>query len=902
MALAAGARLGPYEILSALGAGGMGEVYRARDTKLGRDVALKILPESFTHDPERLARFRREAQVLAALNHPHIGAIYGLDDANGQQFLVLELVDGETLADRLKRGALPLDEALAIAKQIAEALEAAHEKGIIHRDLKPANIALTKDGHVKVLDFGLAKATEASGASADLANSPTMTSPAMTTGVGVILGTAAYMSPEQAKGRPADKRSDVWAFGCVLYEMLTGKRAFQGQDVSDTLASVLRGEPEWAALPPEVTQSVRAIVRHCLHKDRLQRLADISIALFLMKQPSDVWDVPSQPRGTRQPALWKRAIPAIVASLVVGGFVGIVVWSMRPIASAPNVTRFAFILPEDERFTNATRQSIALSPDGSQFVYVAGNQLHMRSMSELEARQIPGTAISQGVDNPVFSPDGKSIVFYSPGEKALKRIALGGGTAVTICPADDPLGMSWSTNGIVYGQGAKGILRVSATGGKPALLASVNSGEIAFGPQMLPDGETLLFTVGTSSRASASEEARIVVQSLKTGTRRTLIQEGSDGHYLPTGHIVYAVGAALFAVPIDSRRLEARGEPVGVVEGVRRAGFGAVSTTAQFSVSNTGSLIYLRDASTAGAQLTLAVADLQGGGTETLNAPPGSYESVRLSPEGKRLALGTDDGHEAIVWIYDLSGTSSRRRLTFGGRNRFPIWSADGARVAFQSDREGDRAIFWQRADGSLAERLTKPDPGTFHVPESWSPDGTTLLFDVAKGPAFFLWRMSARDTKTTAFDGITSRFPTAAAFSPDGRWVAYAASETSVASSIFVQPYPETAVKYQISGGVHPFWSPNGNELFFDSFNQMKVVRVTTQPSFVFGNVLDLPRTRFALAAPQRVRNTDIAPDGKHIIGPIDSLRPRAEAAATQQIQVVVNWSEELKARVPTK
>ena len=396
MPLTAGTRLGPYEILSLLGSGGMGEVYRAKDTKLGRDVALKILPDTFTHDPERLARFRREAQMLAALNHPHIGAIYGLDEAGGQQFLVLELVDGESLDRRIARGGpIPVDEALAIAKQIAQALEAAHEKGIIHRDLKPANIALTTDGNIKVLDFGLAKATEAAGAETnELANSPTITSPAMMTGIGVILGTAAYMSPEQAKGRAADKRSDIWAFGCVFYEMLTGKRTFEGEDVSDTLAAVLRAEPGWDALPAPTPAPIRKLLRGCLQKDRKERVPDIAVARLEIQEalamPAGGGAATAVVPATRPRPLRRRAIPVAVTAVVVSAMVGAAAWRLKPTPPSP-VTRFAFTLGEGQRFTTNNVQSVAISPDGARLVYVANDQLYLRSMSDLEARPIPGT-------------------------------------------------------------------------------------------------------------------------------------------------------------------------------------------------------------------------------------------------------------------------------------------------------------------------------------------------------------------------------------------------------------------------------------------------------------------------------------------------------------------------------
>jgi WD40 repeat protein len=823
LALTPRTRLGIYEVTAQIGEGGLGEVYRARDTKLNRDVALKILPESFTHDPEQVARFRREARVLASLNHAHIGGIYGLEDSNGVMALVLELIEGPTLADRIAQGPVPLDEALPIARHIAEALEAAHEQGIVHRDLKPANIKVKEDGTVKVLDFGLAKAIEPFGAaSPSVSMSPTITTPAMTQ-AGIILGTAAYMSPEQAKGRPADNRSDVWAFGAVLYEMLTGTRALQGEDVSDTLAAILRGEPNWNALPTITPAPIRKLLRGCLVRDRRERVPDIAVAGLEINEalamPTAGVAALTVAPATQPRLLWRRALPVVGFAVVTSAMVGAAAWTLKPTPPLA-VTGFAFTLGAGQRLTTVNNQSLAVSPDGTLLVYVANNQLYRRSMSDLEARPIPGT---QAPYHPVFSPDSRSIAFFSQLDRTIKKVAASGGAIVPIYPSGGVLrGMTWDTSGIVFCRDGKDIMQ-------------------------------------------------IVAQSLKTSERKPLISGGSDGRYLLTGHLVYAVDGVLFAVPFDRRHLAVTGPPMPIVEGVRRAATG-ITGVADFSVSNTGTLAFIPGpASISSAQSDLALVD-RNGTPPPLKLPPGAYEYARLSPDGKQIAFGSDDGKKAIVWIYDVSGTSAMRQLTVGGRNRLPVW-AGNERVSFQSDREGDLAIFWQRADGtSAAERLTTPDKDAAHVPESWSPDGKTLLFSVAKGSSYAVAALSLPDKKVTPVGRIQSPFPPSATFSPDGRWVAYSATELRPpAGSLFVQPFPTTGAKYPISNsyGFHPTWAPDGKELFYlTTVGQFVVVSVTTRPTFTFANPVQLAGLRpFIDRGSGSERNIDIMLDGKQFL-----------------------------------
>jgi serine/threonine-protein kinase len=940
MPLAIGASVGPYQITASLGAGGMGEVYRARDGKLNRDVALKILPSEVALDPDRLARFKREAQVLASLNHPNIAAIYGFEDSDRVQALVLELVDGETLEQRLDRerdsaerqrsigpsdGAadgtrrgLDMVEALPIARQIAEALEAAHEQGIVHRDLKPANIKVRPDGTVKVLDFGLAKLMEAGGAGEagraggiGSSQSPTITTPAMTQ-VGVILGTAAYMSPEQAKGRPADKRSDVWAFGCVLYEMLSGRRAFEGEDVSDTLAAVLRAGPDWNALPSDTPPLVRTLVQRCLEKDRRRRIADISTVRFGIDESASLTPSaasPSPPPTQNRP-LWRRIIPGLAAAMLVGTISGIAGWTIKPSAPPPVVVRFPFTLPDGQQITSLFYGALAISPDGTQMAYAANGRLYLRSMSELETRPIAGTDPPGRDLNPAFSPDGQSIVFFS--DRTLKKIGVNGRTAVTLCPVEStPLGITWSPEGIVFGLLGTGVMRVGSNGGTPEVLVRVKADEVASGPQLLPDGETVLFTLATGTGVDRWDRAHIVVQSLRSGERKMLI-DGSHAGYLRTGHLVYAVCGVLFAVPFDVRRLRIAGAPVPVIEGVMRGGLG--SGAAHVAFSDTGSLIYIPGpVSPPLAQQALAFFDRQGV-ADAVKLPPGAYQYPRISPDGKRITFGTDDGKEANVWIYDLSVGGSARRLTFGGRNRLPIWSRDSQWVAFQSDREGDQAIFRQRADGGTAERLTTPAHGASHVPQSWSPRADNFLYSETKDSNVSLWTFSLEDRKATRYADVQSVQPIAAAISPDGRWVAYSLRETRESvSTVFVQPFPATGEKFQVPNnnvGSHlPLWSPDAKELFYVGGNTTTLfssVSIKMQPSFLLGEPVAL-RRGFAVLGPGLAagRTYDITPDGQRFVGVIDPLQVQAAAPAApapKQIQVVLNWLEELKQRVPTR
>jgi eukaryotic-like serine/threonine-protein kinase len=905
-----GTRLGAYEIVSLLGVGGMGEVYRARDTKLNREVAIKVLLPAVAEDPERLARFQREAQLLASLNHPHIGAIYGLEDTGDERALVMELVEGPTLADRIASGPVPLDEALPIARQIAEALEAAHEQGIIHRDLKPANIKVRPDGTVKVLDFGLAKAFDPAGGSHPNATmSPTLSLHA--THAGIILGTAAYMAPEQARGRAVDRRADIWAFGVVVFEMLTGKRAFEGDDISITLAAVLKDDLNWSALPAETPPHIRTLLRRCLQKDPQKRLPHIGLARIEIEegQSGVLASAPGLAQGVGLPLptpprpLWKRAAPAALAGVVAASLGVIAMWTLRPAAARLPVVRFHTALPEVAAVFNApTRQNIAVSPDGSAIAFAA-NGLFLHSLADDQATQLVRGNNDESVANPFFSPDGRWIGFFSgagggSGSGTLKKIAVTGGSPITLCASDPPFGASWSDGAILFST-SKGILRVQEYGGTPENL--VAGGQLMQSPQLLPGGDALLFAVGQIG-VNGWNRAQIVVQSLKTGQRRMLIDGGTDPRYVPTGHLVYALGGVLFAVPFNVRRLEVTGGAVPVVEGVRRA---AVAGAALFGFSNTGSLAYVPGPSAGDATNTDLAWTGKDGGRTPLKVPPAQYETPRISPDGRRVAVGNIDSSGPNIWIVDLSGASQMRRLTFGGKNTRPEWSPDGERIAFQSDREGVPGIFWQRADGTgTAERLTRSESGVAHVPESWAPDGKRLLFSKAKGNDVSLWVLSFSELKAEPFNGAHSTRLMNAVFSPDGGWVAYGSDESGT-DAVYVQPFPATGSKFQISRGDvghHALWSRDGKQLFYiPGPGRFAVVNVTTQPSFSVSAPVPEPRAFNIGNAQTSPRNHDIGPDGR-ILGIVTAGQAASGPVAAQQINVVLNWFEELKQRVPTK
>ena len=918
MALTAGSRLGSHEIVSLIGAGGMGEVYLALDTKLNRRVAIKVLPDAFASDPERVARFQREAQAVAALNHPRIAAIYELAESTPRdgaktavRYFVLELVDGDTLADRIARGPIPPEEAIRTALQILEALEVAHEKGICHRDLKPANVKLTADGAVKVLDFGLAKFVQSGPSAPQLTHSPTLTLAATTPGV--VLGTAGYMSPEQAKGFEADQRSDIFSFGCVLYELLSGRRAFEGDTVSDILASVLKTDVDMKALPPRLNPRLIELLRRCLEKDPRKRwhaAADVRIELESLAGQAIVRDDPRASSIERRP-LWQRVAALSVATLMGAAVAGYLAWALKPTPTQV-LARFAVPLAEGSTFTNTGRQLVALSPDGANLVYVADQRLYLRSLESLEARPIPGSEITvdgvSGVTNPVFSPDGKEIVFFSGAERKLKRLATTGGVAVTVCDAENPLGMSWSEHGIVFGQ-SEGIMRVAPRGGTVEVIVPQGSGGTLASPQILPDGKTLLYSVrqGTDSW----DKAHVVVQPI--GGARTELFAGADARYVPTGHLVYALSGVLYAVAFDVNTLTVSGGPSPIVEGVKRAINTPSSPVAQFSFSAGGTLAYIPGPVTiddGGGGLDLALFDRKSG-REHLGLPRAQYAAPRVTRDGKRVAFERTDDPVTNIYTLELGAGRVPQRLTFSGNSRAPVWSPDGEFLAYQSDRDGSLAIYRQRADGSgTAERLTEPDANVAHVPQSWSRDGKHLLFTViTKESERSLKVLTLDDRGVADYAGVPALD---AVFSPDGRWVAYTIPNPgSIPSTVvFIEPFPSTGAKYQMpQPGGQPFWSPKGDELIMNTAPNSSTSFPLTLVPFSVYEPRPFPRQARIEGNPATTRrNVDMMPDNEHVIG-LTSLAlststddAQGETTAKDEIVVFMNWFEELRQRVPRR
>jgi serine/threonine-protein kinase len=908
MPLAGGTRLGTYDILAALGAGGMGEVYRAKDTKLGREVALKILPATFTNDPERLARFRREAQVLAALNHPHIGAIYGLEEANGTQFLVLELVDGESLDKRIARGRIPVDEALGIAKQIAEALESAHEKGIIHRDLKPANVALTNDGTVKVLDFGLAKAVEATAAN-DLSMSPTITSPAGMTGVGVILGTAAYMAPEQARGRAVDKRTDIWAFGAVLFEMLTGKRAFEDEDVSMTLSKVLQREPDFGALPHTIPARVKQTLRLCLQKDPKQRIGDVRDVRLALEGAFETM----APHATAAAAfaaprsVLVRVLPWAIASVAV--IAAVALWAPWRPAPVSTPRRLLAGIGADGSVPNDAGASVVLSPDGSTLAFVATQagqaRLFIRKLDELQGAPLAGT---EGAASPFFSPDGQWIAFFAGGK--LKKIKVTGGATVNLCDAPNGRGGTWiDDDAIIFtptNVANVTLMRVSAAGGAPVAFGALSEGAVTQRwAQALPDGKGVLFSEHVST--TNWDGANLVVAPLSGGAPKVVVRGGYYGRYVPSGHLIYMQQEALFAVRFDLSRLETIGQAVPALDVAANP---ALTGGAQFAFSRDGTLVYLPGGNTSSAKPIDWVT--RDGKTSVLRATKADWANPRFSPDGQKLAVDISDGRQRDIWVYDWA-RDTPTQLTFdSGNDRNPVWTPDGRRIVFASDRakKGTYNLYWVNADGTGEVSRLTDSPDT-QLPWSWHPSGKFLAFSALRGLTgadLMILPMegdAARGWtpgKATAFLA-TPATETSPMFSPDGRWIAYFSNAAGSNYDIYVRPFPSRSGEWRISTerGLYPRWSTITSELLFLTLQG----KVMSAPYAVVGDSFraDTPQIWSPVAVQGAgIGNSayDLHPDGKRLAA---ATAPVPDPSAVQdRVVFVSNFFDYLRKIAPTK
>jgi len=893
---------GKYKILEEIGRGGMGVVYRAEDKGLARRVAIKVLPDVFSRDPERLARFEREAKVLASLNHPQIAGIYGLEESDGKRFLILEFVEGETLAERLSRGSLSLEETLDVCLQIAEGLEGAHEKGFIHRDLKPSNVKVTPEGKVKILDFGLARAYHDQIAEVDIIKSPTIT--ADMTQPGVILGTAPYMSPEQAKGKAVDKRSDIWAFGCVLYECLTGKRAFKGETVTETLAAILKSEPDWEALPAAMPYKMRDLLRRCLKKDARERLHDIADARIeiaeAISQPLVTDFAPAgKVRGIR------KAITLILGVCVIG-LAATIFALLRKMPPPVPIVRAAIDLPLGMQLTRdkngPTRTELDLSPDGKYIVFSASAdgteskaRLYLHAIERDMAEPIPGT---EGARAPFFSPDGRWLAFWAHGK--LQKVLLSGGLPIPLCDCRAiPMGASWGPDArIIVGTELGGLQSVSAAGGKLETLTTLDPTKEATHrlPQFLPGGKAVLFTVMPFYLGA---QARIEALQLDSGKRIVLIEDGADARFVPTGHLVFLQEGKLMAAPFDPDRLELKSPSVPVVEGVMQAINESDSTrnsgAGQFSFSTSGSLAYAPGGIFPDGEGQLVWVDRQGKAEPMAAFGKKPILNIRLSPDGRKLAY-TAVGKKAIVWVYDLvRGVPTP--LTAEGRAGYCNWTPDGTRVVFRFSKAGVQNIFQIPWDGSGSmEKLTTSDNNQH--PGSWSPDGRFLAF-VENGPIsrdILYLRMSDRTTVPFLNSEHEEAFPE---FSPDGRWLAYSSTESG-RWEVRVTRFPDRAKTFTISneGGQAPLWARSGRELFFWNLDRTKLMIVDTviQPEFRAG----APRLLFefpAVVGMMPLRSYDIMPDGRFLIPASYETKP-VEAV---RLNIVLNWLEELKRLCPT-
>jgi hypothetical protein len=888
--LARGSRLDRFEILELLGAGGMGEVYRAHDSRLHRDVALKLLPENFLRDAERRARFERETQVLASLSHPNIAALYEIVAVPGSHSLVMELVEGETLAERIAPGALPVPEALGIAAQMAMALEAAHERGIVHRDLKAGNVKLRPDGTVKLLDFGLAKVFDP--AISDTASMAVTVTALEIPGTGGarIMGSPACMSPEQARGQAVDKRTDIWAFGCLLYEMLCGKRAFTGDRASDVIAQILEREPDFAALPPELPATIQRLLRRCLEKDRRQRLRDIGDARLELvdalgngtAEPTATGPLAARSSFTR-PA-WHRVPLIAVITAAVAGVAAWLAW--RPEAVAPPRPLMRFTIPED----TLAAGGVAISADGSQIAYSTASGLVVRALSNLESRVVTPSNISLG--QPFFSPDGKWVGFK--GWESLKKIPVTGGAAVMLADRIFPVG-TWVGTDIVFGD-TRGLFRIPATGGEPLKLLATQGVEQIVSVEMLAARKAVLFTViptrGNVPGISASmPSARIEALDLRTGKTHVVLRGGGRPRLTPSGHLLYASGGTLYAVAFDSSILQTRGEPVPVV---------VTSGLLDFDVSAEGTLVYQANSAVQGRELVWVD---RRGREESLGTPPRPYLYPRISPDGNRVAIDVaESGTDRDIWIWDLRRATLELFSKDPAHNPLVAWSPDGRQLAFGSERSGVSNVYRQASDGSgEPEHLFGSD--ALQMPISYAPDGRLLVSVGVAGQQRDIYLMTFegnRGVKALIHSPANELW---AEVSPDGRWITYDSDESGQ-FEIYVRPFPDaySGSRWQISsgGGRQPLWSRDGSEIFYRDFDgAVQSVPVTPGTGFAPGRAVKVFEGAGYMGAGAQGggRTYDVAPDGRRFL----MVKITGQGPAPQLV-VVLNWFDELRRLAPIR
>jgi eukaryotic-like serine/threonine-protein kinase len=894
MPLTTGSRLGSYEISVAIGSGGMGEVYRARDAKLGRDVALKVLPETFARDAERLARFEREAKVLASLNHPNIAAIYGFENSNGADALVMELVEGPTLADRIKQGSIHVDEALRIARQICEALEYAHERGIVHRDLKPANVKVTSDDAVKILDFGLAKAIEGDPSSMDVNNSPTLTR--MATQAGVLLGTAAYMSPEQAKAKPLDRRADIWAFGCVLYEMLTGKMAFRGETVTDTLAAVIKEEPDQSLLPAETPNRVRTLLQRCLQKDPKQRLRDIGEARIAIEdvlagtaEPSTATHVPVAAGRKSRWAAWGigGAGVALAAFFSPSYFREVPTPpTIRAEISAPSKLAFAFGEPDGAPL---------LAPDGTKLVFPAENadgkeSLWIRPLDSLAPQQLPGT---ESAKFPFWSPDSLEIGFFQDGK--LKRIDLAGGPPVVLCDAQDARGGAWSSEGVIvfapHAINGTPLEQVPATGGQPSPVASPKGTGAGFStrwPEFLPDGQHFTYLSGNLDQPG-SPNLGVYVGKLRSNEVKFLAPADSEALYAPPGYLVFLRGDTLMAQEFDAGNQELKDSAVPIAQGV---GSPRQYRLGLFSVSRTGLLIFGQTPGEGGGQLTWF--DAAGKQSGTVGQAGVSFP--RLSPDGKRLAYmaGSVARMNGDIWVADLE-RGIQTRFTFGPQiNVAPVWSPDGSQIAYAglAPGSGGFAIFVKNSSGAGDAQQIFYQPVTNSIPTDWTADGKYIIFRaLGQNGRAGIWALPLSGDRKP-FPYIRSQFNVdAGRVSPNGRWIAYASDESGT-DEVYVSSFPYGGGKWQVSqgGGDEPEWGREGNTVYYHAPGGT-IMKASVRET---GSAIEIGNAERILQQPMSAVLSGVAyavsPDEKRF------LVDKSDQGAPEPLTLVTNWTATLK------